>query len=71
MSELNAQPTDLKAGVTKSNVGAMKSQLKKPNLTKMAGGATKIGGGISNQKKANKSRMKTSTSERDNEIVKY
>lgn len=36
----------------------------------MAGGTTKAGGSLANQKKTNKSRMKTSTSERDNEIVK-
>jgi len=36
----------------------------------MAAGQTKIGGTLANQKKNNKSRMKTSTSERDNEIVR-
>lgn len=37
----------------------------------MTGGPTKMGGALANKKQTNKSRMKTSTSEDNNLVVKF
>lgn len=70
---MSSEGSNLKAGVTKSGTakGSMITSKKPGNQSKIAGGATKPGVSLANQKKTNKSRMKTSTSERDNEIVKF
>lgn len=68
----SADANSLKAGVTKSNANAIKSQqTKKVVNSQMTGGPTKMGGAGQAKQKNNKSRMKTSTSERDTEIVKF
>jgi hypothetical protein len=48
---MSVEVSGLKAGVTKSAGSAMKSQLnisKKGGVSKMAGGATKVGGSLAN-----------------------
>jgi hypothetical protein len=52
------------------NVGNLKSGVTNLKGSKMAGGATRIGGLTFNKNKnANKSKMKTTTSDKDNDIV--